>query len=123
MFSEALAGLGQGQSHRLNPSLNDILTTQFFDEIMKDKEFVDALKPHLPESQRDDSGVKANLKSPQLQQAIDSLDEALNSEEVLTVLASLGLDTNVLKSSSDGTDALIKALEIYGKQQQDQKKN
>lgn len=121
MFSEAMAGLGQNRPQKESPSLNDILSSQFLDEIAKDPEFKEALKPHLPESQRDDQGIKDNLKSAQLQQAIDTLDEALNSEEIMTVLVSLGLDTSVLKNASDGTDALVKALALFAKKEAEKK--
>jgi len=47
---------------------------------------------------------------------MDSLDEALNSSEIKTVLVSLGLDSNILKDSADGTDALMRALEKWAKE-------
>jgi len=53
---------------------------------------------------------------------MDTLDEALNSAEIKTVLISLGLDTSILNNTSDGTDALIKALEAWAAKSKDSKK-
>ncbi len=92
---------------------------------MQDKDYVDSLlqykwikleyiyKRHLPTSQQNPEGLRASIKSAQLQQAIDALDEvrastiisnekALNSEEGLTVLVSLGFDPNAFHQARDG---------------------
>ncbi len=83
---------------------------------------------HLPEGQQDDKGYRATLKSAQLLQALDALDEALNSEQGQMVLYSLGLDANTFNFGKDGilfiykthelgTDALLLALEKWAKEQ------
>jgi hypothetical protein len=46
----------------------------------------------LPESQQSDSSLEENLRSPQLQQALDALAGALQSENYSTVMSNLGLD-------------------------------
>jgi len=102
-----------------SPSLNAILSADYIDELLKDEEAINVLKQHLPEEQQDARGIKDNLKSPQLQQAIDTLDEALNSEEGVMVLQSLGFDAQAFQNASDGTDAFMKALEKWGKENKD----
>jgi len=115
MLQQALAQQQQQTLRKQTPPLNDIFTPQFLDSIIGDSEFQAGLIPQLPEGQQDVQGLRDSVKSAQLQQAIDTLDEALNSEEVGTVLISLGLDVTVLKEASDGTDALVKALEKWAK--------
>jgi hypothetical protein len=111
------AALAQQQqvTRRQTPPLNDIFTPQVLDQFINDNDYQKALFPHLPTEQQNVQGLRETLKSAQLQQAIDSLDEALNSEEMSTVIMSLELDSSVLKDASDGTDALIKALEKWAK--------
>ncbi len=46
----------------------------------------------LPESQQSPEGLEENLRSPQLQQAVDALAGALQSENFHTVMSNLGLD-------------------------------
>jgi len=119
IFSEAMKNIqqgGGGAMRKPTPNLNDILTPQFFETILQDKEFQDALLQHLPEKQQSVDGFRASLKSAQIQQAIDALDEALNSEEGMTVLMSLGFDPSAFNSARDGTDALLIALEKWAKE-------
>ncbi len=56
----------------------------------------------MPEKQQSPEGLRASLKSAQIQQAIDALDEALNSEEGMTVLMSLGFDPSAFNQARDG---------------------
>ena len=56
----------------------------------------------LPEGQQNKEGLKQNLKSPQYLQAVDSLENALCSEEGLTVLISMGLDSDNFYENPDG---------------------
>jgi len=114
MLQEALAQSTQ-RVRKQTPPLSEIFNPPALDAVFADPDFHAPLTQHLPEGQQDQQGLRESIKSAQLQQAIDSLDEAVNSEEIGTVLVSLGLETSVLKDASDGTDALIKALEKWAK--------
>lgn len=65
---------------------------------------VQALVQYLPEGQQDMEGLIENIHSPQLQQAISSLSEALNSNSFNAIMANLGLDP------SPGVAALVRDL-------------
>lgn len=118
LFSDALKNIqqGGGAMRKPTPGLNEILTPQFLESMLQDKDYLEALKQHLPDNQQSPEGLRASLKSAQLQQAIDALDEALNSEEGMTVLMSLGFDPSVFNQARDGTDALLLALEKWARE-------
>jgi len=110
MFSQALSQAAAQGGRRQTPYLSEIFNHKFNDSIINDPDYFNALKEHLPESQQTEEGFKENLRSPQLTQALDSLDEALNSEEGQSVLLALGFDPKLWETSKDGVEALIKAL-------------
>lgn len=118
LLGDALKSIqqGGGMMRKPTPNLIDILTPQFFETVLQDKEYLDALQQHLPDKQQNAEGLKSSLKSAQLQQAIDALDEAINSEEGMTVLMSLGFDASVFTQARDGTEALILALEKWARE-------
>eukprot|EP01017_Pseudomicrothorax_dubius_P014504 TRINITY_DN1690_c0_g1_i6.p1 TRINITY_DN1690_c0_g1~~TRINITY_DN1690_c0_g1_i6.p1 ORF type:complete len:187 (+),score=49.56 TRINITY_DN1690_c0_g1_i6:501-1061(+) len=93
------------------PSLLEVYKKDVLDRITSDEEAHQRLLHLLPESQQDAQGLRENLRSPQFQQAIEALEHALNSEELPSVLMSLGLE--FISSANDGIDALYKALEKY----------
>lgn len=66
---------------------------------------------HLPEAQQTEEGLKANLCSPQLSQALKSLSQAVQQsrENVEMIMAMCDLDS-APDFSKDGIDALIKAF-------------
>lgn len=67
---------------------------------------------HLPDGQKDEASIRANLLSPQLRQAMNSLTEAIltSQENVQMILAMCDLDQDSLNNSQDGMEALIKAF-------------
>lgn len=122
MFAQALAGMGGGGYGRKPfPDLTSIITPEFLDYVNQDPDFKKALIPHLPEGQQDEKGLRASLKGAQLLQALDALDEALNSDQGQVVLLSLGLDASTFMKASDGTEAFLLALEKLAKDEE--KKN
>ena len=50
-----------------------------------------ALIPHLPEGQQTADDLKENLLSPQLRQAMGTLTQAIQSDQINVILASCGL--------------------------------
>jgi hypothetical protein len=67
----------------------------------------------LPEGQQSKEYIRENIHSPQLQQAVDNLDEALYSD-ASSLFYEMGLDLKVLDSHY-GTEALLKALVKWAK--------
>jgi hypothetical protein len=47
---------------------------------------------YLPEGQQTNEYLIENIRSPQLQQAVSSLAEALNSSNFNTIMTNLGID-------------------------------
>lgn len=66
---------------------------------------------HLPEGQQSsEENLRENLLSPQLMQAMQTLTQAIQSDQIQLILASLGLPSDTLNNSADGMEALIRAL-------------
>lgn len=52
---------------------------------------------HLPEGQQREEFFRNNLHSPQLQQAIEALDDALNTEDGIAIFHEMKLDPSFLQ--------------------------
>jgi len=63
--------------------------------ILSDPEVRAALVAMLPAGQDDDAALEANLRSPQLRQAMGTLTAALHSDNYNSVFANLGVDPQV----------------------------
>lgn len=77
----------------------------------------------LPESQQTDGGLEENLRSPQLQQALDALAGALQSESYSSVMSNLGLDPSAGMSHlmrGDAIGAFLAAAAARGEQMRQQ---
>jgi hypothetical protein len=73
----------------------------------------------LPESQQSDASLEDNLRSPQLQQAMDALAGALQSENYATVMSNLGLDPSAGMAHimrGDAIGAFLAAAAARGEQ-------
>ena len=65
----------------------------------------------LPEGQQNEEGLRESLRSPQFQQALDSLEHALLSEQGISVLKMLGFDDKFFtEARGDCLEALFLAL-------------
>lgn len=64
----------------------------------------------LPEGQQSKEHYLDNVTSPQFRQALESLTEALNSENFFSVIQSFGLDSKIAQGSLDGVEAFIKCI-------------
>ena len=67
---------------------------------------------HLPDSQKNDEGLRQNLLSPQLRQAMGSLTQACQTSEenVLMILAMCDLDGSGSADGADGMEAMIRGF-------------
>ncbi|KAM3132702.1 hypothetical protein pb186bvf_015247 [Paramecium bursaria] len=96
---QLLRAMGQQQA---TTSLVDILTPEFLKSIAQDEEYLNNILLLLPEEQRDPDQVLPNLLSPQFQQALQSLTQALQTQEYFTVISSLGFNPNSVQFQYDG---------------------
>jgi hypothetical protein len=81
-----------------------------------DNALVDALVQYLPEGQRSPDALRAQLRSPQLQQTMSRLTEILNSAQFGQLMASLSLPA----TGGLGVDAFLKAIQEQAAKQQQQ---
>ena len=103
-----------------SPGLNSVLRSEALLKLIQesDEESKRALIEQLPEGQQSEEGLRENILSPQLRQAMQTLTQAIQSDQISLILQSLGLSTEVLNDATDGMDALIKALvKKYSKEQ------
>ncbi|EAR90088.2 ubiquitin carboxy-terminal hydrolase 37 receptor-binding site protein (macronuclear) [Tetrahymena thermophila SB210] len=108
------------QRQRDTPNFFEVLTKESLMELANDEEVQKELIQHLPEGQQDVQNLKENLISPQFQQALESLEKALNSNEGGAVLASLGLDQSNFMETLDGSDSFYKAIIKWAESQKKQ---
>ena len=80
--------------------LNTVLTPESFSQLLEDPKIVEALLPFLPEGQQTEEELRQTFSSPQLQQSLRSLTNALLSNNYNAVLANFGLD------AAAGADAM-----------------
>ena len=81
-----------------------------------DSALVDALVEFLPEGQRSPADLRAQLRSPQLQQTMSRLTSILNSAQFGQLMASLSLPA----TGGLGVDAFIRAIQEQAQRQQQQ---
>ena len=57
------------------PDFNDVVSNEYIKgTILKDNDFLEKLRTHLPDGQMDARGLKESLLSAQFQQAMDQLE-------------------------------------------------
>lgn len=94
--------------------LNAVLTTEVLQGLMTDETAVAEMSTLLPPGQQTSDDLREALGSPQLQQSLTALTQAIHSDQLPVLFASLGLDTSAIASATPGTDALellIRAME------------
>lgn len=72
--------------------LNTIVTPASVSHLLDDPKVVEELLPLLPEGQRTEEELRLTISSPQLQQSLRSLTNALLSNNYNAVLANFGLN-------------------------------
>jgi len=69
-----------------------------------------ALKEHLPESQNDEEGLRTNLLSPQLRQAMQSLTQACETSEENVLMMMMMCDLGEGNEGLNGVEAVIRGF-------------
>lgn len=94
--------------------LNAVLTTEVLQSLMTDPAATAEMAPLLPPGQQSQEDLREALGSPQLQQSLTALSQAIHSDQLPVLFASLGLDPSAIAGAAPGTDALellIRAME------------
>jgi len=113
----AAGGAAAGQRQAPVP-LNAVMTTEVLQGLMDDAEAVKEMQELLPAGQRSSEDLRQALGSPQLQQNLSSLTQAIHSDQLPVLFASLGLDPSAIATAAPGSDALevlIRAMEAQQK--------
>lgn len=109
-----LPGAAQGQG-AAQASISDVLTPELLASLAEDETASAELMQHLPESHRTREGLRGALGSPQLQQSLRGVAQAVHSDQLPVICSSLNLDPGALASAAvPGTDpleALCRAME------------
>ena len=94
------------------PELNKILTISNVKELLNnlEKNDIERLIDLLPENQKNMQGLHENIASPQFVQGLDSLTEALNSENLPAIISSFGLDMEEAGKYANGVEAFVKCI-------------
>ena len=107
------AATGQGSTR-----LSQALTPDLLRPVFRDANLRQRLFPHLPPGHdQTESELTALIQSPQFQQAVQSLDVALQSGELGPLLAEMGLDPSIATASGDRVLALLRAIQRRQQQQ------
>lgn len=106
----------QGQQGPRAPPipLAAVLTPEVLQGLMSDEAAVAEMRSLVPDTHKSPEGVHEALGSPQLQQSLRALTQAVHSDQLPVLFASLGLDPSVIAQAPPGSDAveiLCKAME------------
>lgn len=94
--------------------LTAVLTTEVLQGLMTDTAAVEEMRALLPPGQTTDADLREALGSPQLQQSLSGLTQAIHSDQLPVLFSSLGLDPSSIATAAPGSDALellIRAME------------
>jgi len=117
-FIAAQGGQAGGQAQRTPPvPLGAVLTTEVLQSLMTDTEATTEMASMMPPGQQTNEDLRIALGSPQLQQSLTALSQAVHSDQLPVLFASLGLDPATIANADYGSDALqvlIQAMEGTG---------
>lgn len=120
MLSQFLQQQGvQGSARPAPIPLTAVLTTEVLTSLHSDEAASAEMMGLLPDSHRSPEGLREVLASPQLQQSLVALTQAVHSDQLPVLLASMGLSADLINSMPPGTDALemlCKAMESQFKE-------
>lgn len=105
---------GGGAAQRAPVLLKDVLTADVLQTLLTDEAAVEELTGLLPEGQKTREDLEEVLVSPQLQQSMGPLTQAVHSDQLPILFATLSLNPQTISTVAPGTDALeilCKALE------------
>jgi len=94
--------------------LTAALTPEVMQGLMSNEAAVTEMMGLLPEGHKNAEGLRQALGSPQLQQSLRALTQAVHSDQLPVLFASLGLDPTAIASAAPGSDAfevLCRAME------------
>lgn len=94
----------------------EVVTPEALSQVISnfDEEEKSRLLEFMPEEMRDTKYIASNLRSPQFQQALDVLSDALNSENSIPIFMEMGLDRKFLEQHM-GVEAFLMALMDWAK--------
>merc|ERR1719436_702918 len=87
------------------------MTSELLNPLLDDAEAVQELLSNMPEGQRTPEDLKEVFASPQLSQTMNSLTQAIYSDQLEILFQMLGLDATALTPGTDPMEALCKAME------------
>lgn len=98
----------QGAANLRTPPvpLGAVLTTEVLSGLLTDETACKELTSLLPPGQQTQEDLAEALRSPQLQQHMNSLTQAIHSDQLPMLFAALGLDPSTIASAGPGADAL-----------------
>mmetsp|Transcript_40109 Transcript_40109/g.74784 ORF Transcript_40109/g.74784 Transcript_40109/m.74784 type:complete len:285 (-) Transcript_40109:128-982(-) len=98
---------GGAQAPQRHPlPLTAVLTTEVLQSLLTDEQACSEMQGLLPDTHKSQDGLREVLASPQLQQSLSSLTQAVHSDQLPVLLSSLGLSPSVISSAQPGSDAL-----------------
>jgi hypothetical protein len=105
------------QESRSAAGVEDVLDADRVQPILDvDSALVNALVEYLPEGQRSPESLRAQLRSPQMQQTMTRLTQIINSSQFGQLLASLSLPVGA--QTGVGLDGFIAAIQAEANKQQ-----
>jgi len=105
---------GQGAARAPPVPLQAVLTTEVLQSLVTDEAAVAEMVALLPPGQQSAADLREALGSPQLQQSLTPLSQAIHSDQLPVLFSSLGLDPTAIGFAAPGSDALqllIQAME------------
>jgi len=119
MLQSVLSGAGQqmqaAQAARPNASLGDVLSAEQVAPLLDNEAVVAALLPLLPEGEQTIAGLRANISSPQYQQALQSFDAALQSGDLEAAMGQFGVSPADVVEGGGGVLGLAHAMQKANK--------
>lgn len=106
-----------GTAQRAPLPMTTVLTTEVLQGLLTDEAACSEMIGLLPDSHKNQEGLSEVLASPQLQQSLSALTQAVHSDQLPVLLASLGLDPSVVAGASgDALELLCRAMEAKYKE-------
>jgi len=86
--------------------LGAVLTTDALQGLLTDETACAEMMALLPDGHKSTEDLREVLGSPQLQQSMHSLSQAIHSDQLPTLFSSLGLNPSAISQAAPGSDAL-----------------
>ena len=109
----AMAGMQQQQQASKQVPLNEIVTPSAIEKLLANDEVCDRLLPLLPETQRTKEALADNLKSPQVQQTLRSLTQALLPDDTGNMDGFASVLANFQLPEADMTTAMSNPIQAF----------